>query len=81
MNTKEVASYLKVAESTVAKYAQKGKLSFRTEKRCKVYELEDVKKLQQKIEEDTDCIIFKGRERDRFIREWEEVQRRFKNAK
>ena len=81
MNTKEVASYLKVAESTVAKYAQKGKIRFRTEKRCKVYELEDVIKMQKKIEEDTDCIIFKGKERDRFIREWEQVQGRFENAK
>ena len=81
MNTKEVANYLKVAESTVAKYAQKGKLSFVTEKRCKVYDLQDVIKLQQKIEEDTDCVIFKGKEREKFIQEWEEVQERFKHAK
>ena len=81
MNTKEVANCLKVAESTVAKYAQKGKLSFTTEKRCKVYDLKDVIKLQQKIEEDTDCVIFKGKEREKFIQEWEEVQERFKHAK
>ena len=81
MTTKEVAKYLNVAESTVSKYAENGKLKYKTEKCYKIYDLQDVIKLQQKIEEDTDCVIFKGKEREKFIQEWEEVQERFKHAK
>lgn len=81
MNTKEVAKYLNVAESTVSKYAENGKLKYKKEKRCKVYDLQDVMKLQQKIEEETDRPIFNEKGREKFIQDWEEVQERFKHAK
>lgn len=81
MNTKEVAKYLNVAESTVSKYAENGKLKYKTDKRYKIYDLKDVIKLQQKIEEETDRPIFNEKSREKFIQDWEDIQERFKNVK
>ena len=69
MTTKEVAKYLNVAESTVSKYAENGKLKYKTEKRYKIYDLKDVIKLQQKIEEETDRPIFneKSKEKSKIV--------------